>query len=137
MKKIVRIRRKIPAFHRPDYHKWFGKRAKKTKTWFKPKGSSHGRRKKLLSYHKGASPKIGYRTPKAIRELHPSGLEPILVRNVKDLENINIKAQGIILAKVGRKNKIAIIEKALSKNIKILNLRKPKEKLEELKGAKK
>ena len=137
MRKIVRIRRKTPPFHRPDYHRWFGKWGKKTKMWFKPKGTSHGRRKKLLSYHKGASPRIGYRTPVAIRGLHPSGLIPIMVRNTADLLKVNVKTEGALVANVGRKNRIAIIETALSKKIRLLNIRSPQEKLKSLKEVKK
>ena len=124
MKKIVQIRRRKPAFRRQEFHRWFGNRKKDDK-WRKPKGH-HGRVKRL-SYQKGASPKVGYRTPKEIRALHPSGLEPVLIHNSAALDGIDVKTQGITIASVGKRNKMVIVEAAMKKGIRILNLRKPEE----------
>jgi large subunit ribosomal protein L32e len=126
MKKIVQLKRRKPSFVRVEQHRY--KRLKRT--WRRPKGH-HGRIKKLLSYHKGAAPKVGYGTPLKFRELHPSGYVGVLVYNVTELEKINPQIQAAIIAKVGRKNKILIVEKAIEKKIKILNLRKPEDWLKE------
>ncbi|MCD6576356.1 MAG: 50S ribosomal protein L32e [Nanoarchaeota archaeon] len=99
-------------------------------TWRKPKGM-HGRVKKLLSYHKGASPDIGYASPKSIKGIHTSGLKIVEIKNISQLEKVNPKEEAIKIANVGKKKKIEIVEKALSMKIKIVNLRKPEEYLKE------
>ena len=128
VKKIVKTRRNKPKFQRSEITR--RKRIANTKTWRKPKGQ-HARVKRLGPV-KGASPKIGYRTPKEIRGLHPSGHEIILVSTPSQLDSITEK-QGIKIANVGKKKKIEIIKKAMEKKIKILNVRKPEEKLEKIK----
>lgn len=130
MKKIVQLRRKIPKFRRQEFHRWFSNRKKDDK-WRKPKGH-HGRVKRL-GYQKGASPKIGYGTPASFKGIHPSGLIPIIVHNVKMLDGINNEKEGIIISNVGIKKKIAIVQEAIKRNIKILNLRKPEEFLKNYK----
>jgi len=130
MKKIIQLRRKTPAFRRQEFGRWFTNK-KIYDTWRKPKGH-HGRVKRL-AYQKGASPKVGYRMPVDLRGSHPSGLMPILVHNVKMLNNIDTKKYGIIIGKIGMKNKIAIVHEAEKKKIKILNLRKPEEFLKKFK----
>jgi large subunit ribosomal protein L32e len=98
-------------------------------TWRKPKGM-HGRVKKLLGHNKGAAPDIGYGSPKSIRGKHTSGLEIVEIKNLNDLERVDPKTQIIKIANVGKKKKIAIVEEALKRKIKISNLRKPEEYLE-------
>ena len=65
----------------------------------------------------------GYRSPKQVRELHPSGFQEIIVHNVKDLEGVQ-SIQAIRIAHtVGRKKRIEIIEKAEELKIYVLNKR--------------
>ncbi len=74
---------------------------------------------------------VGYRSPKAVRGLHPSGLEDVLVYNVKDLEKLNPETQGARIAStVGKRKKIEIIKRARELGIRILNI--SEEKQEEL-----
>ncbi len=123
MSKIKKIRKKKPNFPR------VGAKMKKKvdgSKWRKPKGM-HGRVKKLLSYHKGAAPDIGYGSPKKIRGKHVSGLEIVEVKNINELLKVDAKSQIVKIANVGKKKKLEIIEKAIQKGIKISNLRKPKE----------
>lgn len=122
MKKIVQLKRKKPEFLRMEYYR----RKRLARTWRKPKGH-HGRTKKLLSYFKGASPKVGYGIPGKFKNVHPSGYIGIMVHNLKELEQINPQTDAIIIASIGRKKKIEIVKKSIEKKIKILNLRKPEE----------
>ena len=135
MKKIVQLRRRTPEFKRQEFGRWFSNRKKDNK-WRKPKGH-HGRVKRL-GYQKGASPKIGYGTQRGLKNVHPSGLIPVLVHNVKTLEGIDKEKQGILIGNVGIKKKIMIIHEAMKHKIQILNLRKPEEYLKKfkLKGSK-
>jgi len=124
MAKIKRLRRRIPGFPRVGH-----KRTHKIgESWRKAKGH-HGRPKKQLSYHKGASPDVGYGLSKSIRGKHTSGLKIILISNLKELDKIDAKTQIAKIASVGKKKKIEIVEKAISKKIRICNLRKPEEYL--------
>jgi len=68
------------------------------------------------------SVKIGWRSPKAVRGLHPSGKEEVMVWNVADLENIDSETQvARIGGSVGRRKRDSIKIKAEELNIRILN----------------
>jgi len=110
------MKRKRPTFKAIE--SW---RYKRVKThWRKAKGiDSKVRRKK-----KGivSMPSIGYRGPKKVRGLHPTGLEEVLVQNLKDLENIKRKMQIIKIAStIGAKKKRKILELAEKKKILVSN----------------
>ena len=64
----------------------------------------------------------GYRNPKIIRGLHPSGYEEIRVTNIKVLETIDAKKQAARLSStIGKKKRKTIVEKAQKLGIKVLN----------------
>jgi len=66
---------------------------------------------------------VGYRTPKKVRGIHPSGLIQVIVNNTNELNGLNSKKHGIkISSSVGTKKRLAIIELARSKKLKVLNL---------------
>jgi len=90
------------------------------KVWRKPRGIHSKLRRKLKS--KGKMPNIGYRKPKEIRYLHPSGFKEVLISNIKELEKIDPKTEAIKIAHtVGEKKRQEIVKKAQQLNIKILN----------------
>jgi large subunit ribosomal protein L32e len=63
-----------------------------------------------------------YRSPKAVRGLHPSGFEDVIVRTMKDLEGINAHKQAARIAHtVGKRKRATIIEKAEALRIHVLN----------------
>ncbi|MBI5377592.1 MAG: 50S ribosomal protein L32e, partial [Thaumarchaeota archaeon] len=66
----------------------------------------------------------GFGGPKIARGLHPSGYTDNLVHNVKDLEKLNPKTDGVRFGHgVGKKKRITIIAKAKEKNFKLFNAR--------------
>ena len=68
--------------------------------------------------------RIGYGGPKASRGLHPSGYTDNLVYNVKDLEKLNPKTDGIRFGhSVGKRKRLEVISKAKEMNFKIFNAR--------------
>jgi large subunit ribosomal protein L32e len=107
--------------------------------WRKPKGVDNHQRLSV----RGWPPlvKIGYRGPKAVRGLHPSGYSEILVHNVKELEAVSAQDQAArIAATVGKRKKIEIAKRAKDLNIRVLNgrgLLSPRAAPEEEKDEKK
>ncbi len=89
--------------------------------WKHPRGMHSQQRKKTKGHPKG--PRIGYSTPLEIRGLHPSGLMPLLVNSLGDLNDVQEK-QGILLStRVGKRKRIQILEKAKEKNLTVLNIK--------------
>ena len=107
---------KKPNFKRQE---WF--RYKKLgESYRKPKGKTSKRRR--YEARKPAMPSIGYRTPRNLRGLHPSGYQDILVKNIAELEDLDPSTQaGRISSTVGTRKKITILEKARELKITILN----------------
>jgi large subunit ribosomal protein L32e len=105
-----------PQFNRQDYHK-----KKRTPTsWRRPRGGLSKQRKGI----KGKGPKVqaGYRTPKAVRGLHPSGFEEVRVENTDDLEGVDGDTQAVrIGSTVGARKREAIEEQAEEQGIRVLN----------------
>ncbi len=68
--------------------------------------------------------RIGFRGPKEVRGLHPSGFEEVMIYNVADLKNINPEKQAArIGGTVGTKKRLEIAKKAEKLEIRVLNMR--------------
>ena len=105
------------------------------KVWRYPKGIHSKLRKKLRGKIK--QPSIGYSSPQAVRGLHASGLKPILVFTKNQILNIK-QVEGIILsAKVGKRNKIELLELIKEKKIPLLNIKNAESYLSKLEAEKK
>jgi large subunit ribosomal protein L32e len=88
--------------------------------WRKPKGKDNKMRKQKSGMP--ALVKVGYRSPKAARGLHPSGYQDILIHNTQELIKLDSKRDAARIAHtVGKKKRIEIINKALELGIKVLN----------------
>ena len=71
---------------------------------------------------RGKTSKIGYRTPRAVRDLHPSGYNDVLVHNMAELEDLNPATDAArISASIGKRKKDLMLEKASELGIKVLN----------------
>ncbi len=120
--RLLRIRanlkRKKPKFLRQEW--WRFPKFKNNPKWRKPKGIDSKMR--LKKKGKARSPSIGWSSPKAVRGLHPSGYEEVLVHNVKELEAIDPTRQVARIARtVGKKKRVMITERAKELGIKVLN----------------
>ncbi|WP_128860047.1 50S ribosomal protein L32e [Methanocella paludicola] len=105
----------LPEFNRIDSHK--NKSLKVS--WRKPKGHHSQMRRQRKA--KGSLVKIGFGSPAAVRGLHSSGYEEILVHRPQDVQGIT-RTQAIRVAGGVGKKKQAEIEKAAKElNIKVLN----------------
>lgn len=116
------LKRNSTKKHTFRRQEWF--RYKRLKNnWRRPRGR-HSKMRKNLKY-RPPKVRIGYRNPKEIRGLHPSGFEDILIYNITDLDTIDPKKQAARIAHtVGGKKREAIEQKADEKGIRILNRRK-------------
>lgn len=118
------IEREKPHFRRQvwDRHLRLGKKSKKKRHWRAAKGGSS--RVRLKERGAAAKPTIGWGSNGKIRG-KVEGFETTLVMNVLQLEKVS-KKQAIIIASVGKKKRMEIIEAANKKGIKILNKYKEK-----------
>ena len=92
------------------------------KKWKFPYGTSSSVRQR----HRGlpALVSIGYGSPKAVRGLHSSGLEKVLVHNQEELLAIDPKKQGAVISStLGNRKRLEILRLAVEKKIRILNVK--------------
>lgn len=118
--RLLRIRklmkRKMPKWRRENYY-----RLKRIQgSWRRPKGIDSKMRHKLGGKRK--SPNIGYRKPKAVRGLHPSGKEVVRVENLNELEAVNTETQVAQLGTaVGSRKRLNLVNYAEENDIYIIN----------------
>ncbi len=136
-KRLMELRKKInkkrPSFRRVE--SWRYKRVKDS--WRKARGIDSKTRKKKKSGVK--SPTIGYRGPKSVRGLHPSGYIEVRVTTFNDLNDLNKNRHVLkISGNLGARKRIALTDYCQKRGFKILNLgvsRREIEMLEEMAEA--
>ena len=125
IKELLEIKRTInkkrPNFIRQDAFK----RKRLTMNWRAPAGGQSKTRKKKRG--KVACPGPAFASPKAVRGLTLQGLRPVGVETMKELEKLDPKTDTAVIRKVGQKRRMELVKYSLSKNIKILNIKKPEE----------
>lgn len=121
-KEVLELRKKISQ-NRPQFIRQESWRYDRLDTtWRKPKGIDNHQRKQKKGWP--VLVKAGYGSPKVARGLHPSGYTDNLIHNMKDLEKLDPKTDGIRFAHgLGRKKRLEIIVKAKEKKFKIFNAR--------------
>lgn len=111
------LERKRPSFRRVE--SWRYVRVKDS--WRKARGIDSKTRQKKKSGVK--SPSVGYRGPKSVRGLHPSGYTEVRVVTIDDLERLNPRKHAIkISSTLGSQKRLALIDYAQNRNFRILNL---------------
>ncbi|MFX1364401.1 MAG: 50S ribosomal protein L32e [Promethearchaeota archaeon] len=130
-KRLLELRKKInktrPSFRRVE--SWRYKRVKDS--WRKARGIDSRTRKKKKSGVK--SPSVGYRSPKKVRGLHPSGYFEVPVTRIQDFKNLNKNRHAVkISSKLGSKKRIALIDYCQKRGFKILNLGISQKEIESL-----
>ena len=116
LRKRAEIAGRRPAFKRQEWFRY----AKLGEKWRRPKGI-HSKMREGLK-RRPPLVRVGYRGPKDVRGLHPSGFEEVLVHNVAQLEVLDPKTQAArVGGTVGTKKRIDIEDRADELGIRILN----------------
>ena len=111
-----RIKQRTPEFKR--FESW--RYARIDEAWRKPKGIDNHMRLSVKGWPQLV--KIGYRVPKSVRYLHPSGLRDILVHNLAELESLSPETDAArFAAGVGKRKRIELAKRAKSLGIRVLN----------------
>lgn len=111
-----RIKQKTPEFRR--FESW--RYVRIDEQWRKPKGIDNHMRLSVKGWPHLV--KIGYRVPKKVRYLHPSGLRDVLVHNMAELELLSPETDAARFASsVGRRKRIEMAKRAKSLGVRVLN----------------
>lgn len=117
---LLKIRNKMnkkrPEFKRQEWFRY----VKLGESWRKPKGK-HSKMREQKGYR---PPNVdsGFRGPKMVRNLHPSGFRDVLIYNTASLKNLDPKRDAVRIARtVGMKKKIEIENEANKLGLKVLN----------------
>ncbi len=119
-KKLLALRAAKSA-QRPKFRRqeWFRYRRLGEK-WRKP-GGGQSKLRRHFGYRWNI-PSIGYRGPREVRGLHPSGFQEILVHTVRQLEGLDPARQAVRVAHGVGTRKRELIEKACDeKDLRVLN----------------
>ncbi|UCF12845.1 MAG: 50S ribosomal protein L32e [Thermoplasmatales archaeon] len=112
------IKKRTPEFVREEWFRY--KRI--SKSWRRPDGISSKMRINLK--YRPSKARVGFRGPKKVRGLHPSGFEEVMAYNVVDLERVDPKKQAVrIGSTVGTKKRLEIAKRAEELEIRILNMK--------------
>ena len=119
-RRLMRLKKKMSQ-KRPHFRQFEEWRLVRIKDhWRRPKGIDNKMRQKRKGWPRTVN--VGYRSPKAVRHLHPSGMEEVAVFNVGDLTIVDPETQvARIGGTVGRRKRRSILKEALELGIRILN----------------
>lgn len=88
--------------------------------WRKPKGVDNHQRLSVKGWPHLV--KIGYRVPKEVRYLHPSGYRDVLVHNLKELEALSPDTDAArFAAGVGKRKRVQLATRARELGVRVLN----------------
>jgi len=118
--KLLEIRKEIKA-RTPKFRRFESWRyVRIDDPWRKPKGIDNHMRLSVKGWPHLV--KIGYRVPKQVRYLHPSGLRDVLVHNMSELEVLSpFTDVARFSAGVGRRKRIELAKRAKELKIRVLN----------------
>jgi large subunit ribosomal protein L32e len=118
--RLLRARNGVrPRFQRRGVHE----KKRLADVWRKPKGRHNKLRRQIRA--KGPLPRPGFGSPAAVRGLHPSGFEDVLVHNEAMLAALDPAVQAVrIAAGVGMRKRAEIQRKAAEAGLRVLNPRK-------------
>ena len=119
-KELLEKRKKVSE-HRPRFvrqESWRYDRL--AENWRKPKGKDNKMRLQVSGVPRLV--KVGYRSPKDARGLHPSGYTDNLVHNINDLLSLNPKNDAVRIGhNVGKLKRGIILTKSIELGFKVLH----------------
>src|SRR5213593_1671709 len=105
-----------PKFRRQEWFRY----SKFDDAWRKPQGGQSKLRRHFG--YRWNLPSIGYRGPRAVRGLHPSGFQEVLVHNERQLDGLDAAKQAVRIAHAVGTRKRELIEKTCDeKGLRVLN----------------
>jgi large subunit ribosomal protein L32e len=111
-----RRREGTPQFNRQDHHM----KKRTPSSWRRPRGQLSKQRRGVKG--KGDTVDAGFRSPTAVRGLHPSGFEETRVHNTDDLEGVDGDTTAVrIASSVGGRKRERIEDLAEEAGIRVLN----------------
>lgn len=124
IKRLLKVRRRQKK-RKPEFRRycWNKKLRLRDKSWRRPRGLHNKLRRRYGGKKTGRIPvNVGFGSPRAVRGLHPSGYEEVLVYNPADIEKIDKSRQVARIAScVGMKKRLAIEDKAKELGVRVLN----------------
>ncbi len=122
IERLLRLRKKLKS-RKPEFLRtlwWKFPKFKNDPKWRRPKGIDNPIRLKLKG--RQPMPDPGYGSPAAVRGLHPTGLEPVRVSNVAELERLDPARHLVVIASsVGLRKRLEIARAAREKGFRVLN----------------
>ena len=113
-------KKKQPAFRRQE---WFRYKRLSHSGWRKPKG--YQSKQRLNMKYRTPMARIGFGKISAVRGLHSSGFEEVLIHKIEDLESLNPEKQAIrIGSSVGNRKRLSIHDRADDLGLRVLNRRR-------------
>ncbi|MEM4396270.1 MAG: eL32 family ribosomal protein [Candidatus Woesearchaeota archaeon] len=114
---LVQIKQRLKKFKfvRPNAHKL----KKLDEAWRRPKRKSSLARVQIKG--KPRLVKVGYRTPKDLRNKTLDGKNIVRVVRIEDFKGLDPKKDAIIIARVSKKNKIELLQYCIDHKFEVLN----------------
>lgn len=110
------VNKRKPVFIKKDAHK----KSKIKNRWRRPKGLHNKQRIKGKSHFK--NPATGYGSPKQVKWLHSSGLFPVVVSNLGQLDSIIKEKHGILLSsRIGDQKRKALLIEIKNRGFVLIN----------------
>jgi large subunit ribosomal protein L32e len=115
------VKARKPKYSMQDAHK----HKRLASKWRKPRGLQSKIRLHKRGYNKNVTKGKGYGSPAEVKHLHVSGLTMKRVCSEKELRALHSEQDGIILGRVGLKNKLNLIKQAIEKKFTFINIKDP------------